>query len=149
LQAAFGLAQLERIDELVARKREQFAWYARHFGGMNGITLNHEEAATKNTYWMVTALFGPELGLRKEEVIAQLRHRNIDSRPFFYPLSALPAYREFGGPQCWQARNPASYDIGARGVNLPSGFNMTEALVERVVGAVKEIARTGSDAVSQ
>ncbi len=149
LQAAFGLAQLERIDELVARKRELFAWYARHFAGMNGITLNREAATTKNTYWMVTALFSPELGLRKEDVITQLRQRNIDSRPFFHPLSSLPAYREFGGPQCWQPRNPASYDIGARGVNLPSGFNMTEALVERVVGAVKEIARTGGATVGQ
>ncbi len=140
LQAAFGLAQLERIEELVARKRELFAWYARQFAGVNGITLNREAATTKNTYWMVTALFSPELGLRKEDVIVQLRQRNIDSRPFFHPLSSLPAYREFGGPQRWQARNPVSYDIGARGVNLPSGFNMTEALVERVVGAVREIA---------
>ena len=48
---------------------------AQHFGGMNGITLNHEAATTKNTYWMMTVLFSPELGLRKEDVIAQLRHR--------------------------------------------------------------------------
>jgi len=149
LQAAFGLAQLERIDELVARKRELFAWYAQHFAGMNGITLNREAATTKNTYWMVTALFSPQLGLQKEDMISQLRQRNIDSRPFFHPLSSLPAYREFGGPQRWQPRDPASYDIGARGVNLPSGFNMTEALVERVVGAVKEIACTGGSTIAR
>ena len=73
LQAAFGLAQLERIEELVARKREIFSWYARHFGGDNGVTLNHEAPTTKNTYWMVTAVFDRELGLRKEDVIAELR----------------------------------------------------------------------------
>jgi perosamine synthetase len=144
LQAAFGLAQLERIEELVARKREIFGWYEGHLGLMNGITLNHEAADTKNGYWMVTALFARKLNLQKEEVIAQLRRRNIDSRPFFHPLSSLPAYAQFGGPQRWQACNSVSYDIAARGVNLPSGFNMTEALVERVVDAVREITRSGS-----
>jgi perosamine synthetase len=149
LQAAFGLGQLERIEELVARKRELFTWYVRDFGGMNGVTLNHEAATTKNTYWMVTALFSPELGLGKEDVVAQLRHRNIDSRPFFHPLSSLPAYRELGGPQRWEARNPVSYDVCARGINLPSGFNMTEALVARVVAAVGEIAGTNGGIVSK
>ncbi len=147
LQAAFGLAQLERIEDLVARKRELFVWYAQHFAGMNGITLNHQAATTKNTYWMVTALFSPELGLETGEMTEQLRQRNIDSRPFFHPLSSLPAYRQFGGPQRWQARNPVSYEVCARGINLPSGFNMTEALVERVVRAVKEIAGTGNGTV--
>ena len=79
LQAAFGLAQLERIDELVARKRELFGWYASHFRGMNGVTLNREAPGTKNTYWMVTGMFSPHLGLRKEVVIERLRQRNIDS----------------------------------------------------------------------
>jgi perosamine synthetase len=144
LQAAFGLAQLERIEELVARKREIFSWYARHASRLNGVTLNHEAPTTKNTYWMVTAVFEPALGLRKEDVIAQLRRRNIDSRPFFSPLSSLPAYRDLGGPARWSARNPVSYDIGARAVNLPSGFNMTEALVARVVNALSDIVRTRS-----
>jgi perosamine synthetase len=142
LQAAFGLAQIERIDELVARKRELFAWYAKHFAGMNRVTLNQEAATTKNAYWMVTAVFDPQVN--KEHVIEELRRRNIDTRPFFYPLSSLPAYRSLGGPERWQDRNPVSYDISSRGVNLPSGFNMTEALVERVVSAVHEIL--GADA---
>jgi perosamine synthetase len=139
LQAAFGVAQLERIEELVARKREIFSWYARHLNGMNGVAFNHEAPTTKNTYWMVTAVFARELGLRKEDVIAELRRRNIDSRPFFSPLSSLPAYRHLGGAARWNLSNPVSYDIGARAVNLPSGFNMTEALVARVVDAIDDI----------
>jgi perosamine synthetase len=143
LQAAFGLAQLERIEELVQRKREIFSWYARHFSGINGVALNHEAPMTKNTYWMATAVFDRELELHKEDVIAALRHRNIDSRPFFSPLSSLPAYRHLGGAARWNARNPISYDIGARAVNLPSGFNMTEALVKRVVDAICDIMSAG------
>jgi perosamine synthetase len=144
LQAAFGLAQIERVEELVARKRELFGWYAKHFAGMNDITLNDEAPGTKNTYWMVTAVFAPHLGLRKEDVIDELRRRNIDSRPFFHPLSSLPAYADFGGADRWGRRSPVCYDIAARAVNLPSGFNMTEALVERVVDAVKDIVRAAN-----
>jgi perosamine synthetase len=139
LQAAFGLGQLERIEELVARKREIFSWYAKHFDGDNGVSLNYEAATTKNTYWMVTATLDRELGLGKEELIAELRRSSIDSRPFFHPLSSLPAYREFGGPQQWQPRNPVSYDISTRALNLPSGFNMTEALTGRVAEVVNNV----------
>jgi perosamine synthetase len=139
LQAAFGLAQLERIDELVSRKREIFGWYAKYFAGVNGVTLNHEGTHTKNTYWMVTALFSPDLGLPKEALIEALRQRNIDSRPFFYPLSSLPAYRNLGGAERWRAQNPVAYAISPWGVNLPSGFNLREADVERVADSVNEI----------
>jgi perosamine synthetase len=139
LQAAFGLAQLERIDELVTRKRELFGWYANHLGGMNGVTLNREAPSTKNTYWMVTGVFSPHLGLRKEVVIERLRQRNIDSRPFFHPLSSLPAYRAHGGPERWRRRNPVAYDISPWAVNLPSGFNMTESHVKFVAESVREI----------
>jgi perosamine synthetase len=77
--------------------------------------------------------------LQKEEIIAHLRHRNIDSRPFFSPLSSLPAYRHRDGEAQWKARIPVSYDIAARAVNQPAGFNMTEALVERVINALYDM----------
>ena len=141
MQAAFGLAQLERIEELVSRKREIFAWYARLATGINGMSFNHQAPTTKNTYWMVTAVFDRAFGLRKEGVIEALREQKIDSRPFFSPLSSLPAYRHLGGVERWKATNPVSYDVGARAVNLPSGFNMTEELVARVLAAVGQIAR--------
>jgi perosamine synthetase len=90
---------------------------------------------------MVTAVFDRELGLRKEDVIAELRRRDIDSRPFFNPLSSLPAYRHLVGDGDWSRRNPVSYDTAARAINLPSGFNMTETLVRRVIDAIDAILR--------
>jgi perosamine synthetase len=144
LQAAFGLAQLERIEELVARKRQIFSWYARYGSGVNGVTFNQEAPTTKNTYWMVTAVFDRQFGLRKEDVIAALRQYNIDTRPFFSPLSSLPAYRQLAGDGLWSRSNPVSYDIAARAINLPSGFNMTEALVKRVIDTIDEILRASA-----
>ena len=95
--------------------------------------LNYEAPTTKNTYWMVTAVFGQELGLHKEDVIADLRERNIYFRPFSIHVQLAAGVLPTGRPRALEGNNPVSYDIGARAVNLPSGFNMTEALVARVM----------------
>jgi len=59
--AAIGLGQVERAEELVSKKREIFEWYRERLEGVDGLTLNHEPANTKNTYWMVTAVLAPAL----------------------------------------------------------------------------------------
>jgi perosamine synthetase len=139
MQAALGLAQLERIDELVERKRQIFDWYAEELAGAEGITLNSEPLDSKSIYWMVTVVFDPARGIRKEEAIRELDRRNIDTRPFFHPLSSLPAYAN--NPDAARARreNVVAYRIAPYGVNLPSGLNMTRALVRAVAGSVREI----------
>jgi len=138
LQAAFGLAQLERIDELVERKRAIFRWYEERLADVPGIKLNSEAAGVKNSYWMVTiVLDGPRFP--KEQFIDVLREHKIDARPFFYPLSSLPAYRHLGGAAEWASRNPNVYAISPWGVNLPSGFNLTEALVERIASVIRTV----------
>ncbi len=138
MQAALGLAQLERIDELVARKRQIFEWYRRGLAGLE-LQLNSESEGTKNTYWMVTALM-PRFGVKKERWMELLSEREIDSRPFFHPLSSIPAYA--GTPQATAAatRNVVSYELGPWGINLPSALNLDEATVMRVCQAVREIA---------
>jgi perosamine synthetase len=139
LQAALGLAQLERIDELVARKRRIFHWYRAR---LPGFTLNCERPGVKNTYWMVTAFADPP-GLDKYRLMALLGERGIDSRPFFNPLSSLRAFA--GSEQARRARdrNHVSYAVSPYGINLPSGFNLTEADVDRVCGALESCTRFG------
>ncbi|MBA2541392.1 MAG: DegT/DnrJ/EryC1/StrS aminotransferase family protein [Deltaproteobacteria bacterium] len=138
MQAALGLAQLERIDELITRKRQIFEWYRAGLAGLE-LQLNSESEGTKNTYWMVTALM-PRLGATKERWMELLSERGIDSRPFFHPLSSIPAYA--GTPQAIAAaaRNVVSYELGPWGINLPSGLNLDEVTVMRVCEAVREIA---------
>lgn len=139
LQAALGLAQLERVDELVARKREIFRWYADRLRDTPEFTLNHEPSGVHNVFWMVTVIVDSALGLAKEDVMQSLLERGIDTRPFFHPLSSLPAYRDCPSTKQAQQRNHVSYRIGRSGINLPSGFNMTEALVDRVVNDLRSI----------
>src|SRR5262249_26050551 len=110
-QAAFGLTQLERVEELVSQKRQIFAWYERELGGLSHITLNAEPPDTLNAYWMVTAILDPALGFTKAELIESLSGRGIDSRPFFNPLSSIPAYHNTQQARLGRLRNSVSYRI--------------------------------------
>jgi perosamine synthetase len=142
MQAALGLAQMERIDELIAHKRQIFEWYRRALAGVDGITLNAEPAGTRNTFWMVTVVLDPAGGVTKEALIPRLRARNVDCRPFFYPLSGLPAFANEPQAIAARNRNVVSARVSPYGINLPSGLNMTEELVgsvyEQLFAAMEE-----------
>lgn len=144
LQAALGLAQLERVDELVARKREIFDWYRRRLGGDPRVALNSQTDDVLNSYWMVTAIVDPSLGLEKRAILSGLSDAGIDGRPFFHPLSSLPAYARTPEAARAQAANPTAYRIAPYGVNLPSGFNMTPVLVDRVCDALLGLLRSAA-----
>ena len=137
--AAIGLAQIERAEELVARKREIFDWYRKALVGVNGLTLNHEPTNTKNTYWMVTALIDPTLDWPKEKLMEALDAEGIDSRPFFHPLSSLPAYDGQAEALVARKRNEVSYRLGPWGINLPSAMNLTHEQVQRVVDTIRRL----------
>jgi perosamine synthetase len=140
MQAALGLAQLERIEELVERKRQIFAWYRDALRGVSWLTLNSEAPGVKNTYWMVTAVLAAELGVTKAGLVGALSERGIDCRPFFHPLSAIPAYADLPEARRASDRNAQAYRTAPYGVNLPSGFNMTREKAEYVAACLKEIA---------
>jgi hypothetical protein len=139
MQAALGLAQLERIEELIARKREIFAWYRRELADVNCVTLNYEAPDTKNTYWMVTPIIDEALGLEKERLMELMAEKRIDCRPFFHPLSSLLAYQDVQQAQRARERNHVSYRISPYGINLPSSLNMTEEKVAYVCDTLKGI----------
>ena len=141
LQAALGLAQLERIEELLARKRQIFSWYEEELAGVPGMTLNYEAQGTRSTFWMVTVILAEELGLEKEPVMRLMRERNIECRPFFYPLSSLPAYEKLDQAEQARTRNHVSYQISPYGINLPSALNLTREKVRYVCDALKGIAQ--------
>jgi perosamine synthetase len=143
MQAALGLAQLERLPELIARKRTIFDWYRGALGNLPGITLNSQAADVCNVYWMVTVLLDPKLGWTKEKLVPALRAQNIDCRPFFYPLSMLPAYQSFPSAAVARARNSASYAVAPYGVNLPSALSLTQEQVEVVASTLKLLLQGG------
>lgn len=139
MQAAVGLAQAERIEELVARKRELFAWYREGLEGIPGLRLNPEPAGTRNSYWMVTVTLDERYGLDKRQLMARFDEHGIDTRPFFHPLSSIPAYAERPAAAVARERNTVSYAVSRCGVNLPSAYSVTREQVARVVDALRAI----------
>ena len=90
---------------------------------------------------MVTALWSEEFGLGKCELMQLLTEKGIDSRPFFHPLSNIPAYEKSKQARWARARNTVSYGLAPRGLNLPSGLNLTEEKVQYVCEVLKGILK--------
>ncbi len=139
MQAALGLAQIERADELEDKKRQIFSWYKKALAGIDGITLNFEPEGTKNSYWMVSIILNQKYGIKKEEKFYKMQAHGISCRPFFFPLSAIPAFYETEEGQKARERNVVSYRISPYGLNLPCGMNMDEVRVGRVCEVLNTI----------
>jgi perosamine synthetase len=132
LQAAMGLGQLERIDELVAKKREIYSWYRECLSDVDGVYLNKQMTdIEKPNYWMSSIILNGDFGIPRDEVMIQLKKRNIDSRSFFPPMSSFPMFDYYD--------NPIARYIGANGINLPSAHNLVHEDVKYVCGCLKDI----------
>ena len=139
LQAALGVGQIERLDELVARKREIFGWYRSALSGDRRLTLNADVDGVESSYWLTTALLDRSLGLTKADVVRDLARHSIDSRPMFHPLSTLPAYASHSQAASARDRNAVARAIAPMGVNLPSALRLERADVERVASTLLDI----------
>jgi perosamine synthetase len=146
VSAALGVAQMERIDELVGRKREIFNTYKQKLGDIEGLSFNPEKDGTYNSYWMTTVIFSPALDFNRDEILKLFAQENIDARVFFYPLSMMPPFEHLP-----KKLNNVSYALHERGMNLPSYHDLTESDIDRVCGVIrkylgKEVAAVRADA---
>lgn len=130
IEAAIGAAQMERIEELVGRKRQIFAEYRRQLGTINGLHLNPEPVGTINSYWMSTVVFDESISFKRDDLLQDFKAANIDARVFFYPVSMMPPFKD--APQ-----NKVSYGLYSRGINLPSYHDLTDADITRVCDVIK------------
>ena len=131
VQAALGLAQLERIDEIIAKKRLIFEWYKEGLKDIEGIKLNYEAPWAKNVYWMVCLEVEGYTEKQRDELMKRLKEKNIDTRPYFYPLSDMPMFEK--------ADTPIAHKVYQRGLNLPSYFDITKDQVDYVCKTIKEL----------
>ncbi len=110
--AAIGLAQLERIDEIMANKIRIAALYAKAFEN-SCVEFHGQEVNTFNSYWMCSILI-PHAGQRND-LRAFLSRSGIETRPLFYPVHTMSMYTKFAHTDF-----PVASDISSRGINLPS-----------------------------
>lgn len=133
LQAAVGVAQMERVDEFIARKRAIAARYLAQLGDIAGITLPVEPPGTTNVYWMVSILVEPPFPLDRDGLMQALRARGVDSRPFFHPLDTLPPYRS-------EQPCPTALRLSRAGLNLPSFPRLSDAQVDLICETIRGLA---------
>jgi perosamine synthetase len=139
LQAAFGRAQLSRIDELVDRKKQIFGWYQERLGELAGVQLNSDRPGVANTFWMVTVVVDDSYRLSTSDMMGFFDRRSIDTRPFLPPLSSLGAFSGYDSARIASTRNSIAYDIAARSINLPSALMLREEQVDRVCECLREL----------
>lgn len=145
MQAALGLAQLERLDELIAKKREIFSWYCEELADWNVGYLNPDVPGLYNSYWMSTVVLDRVSGVTKEALIPKLKARGVDVRPFFHPLSAIPAFRDTPEAAAARDRNTTAYSIAPYGVNLPSALSLDRGSVKLVCAVLKAVVNSRRD----
>ncbi len=138
LQAAVGVAQLERIDEHIRRKREIGRRYNELFQGLRDVALPVPETDyADNIYWVYGMVIGDSYDFDASGAMARLRDMGIGTRPFFYPIHKQPVYEKqgmFQGVSC-----PAAERLAERGFYIPSGLGMTDGQLETVARAVKKL----------
>lgn len=133
IQAAIGLAQLERIDTILVRKREIAQLYHEYLKDCEGVILQPEAAWAKNVYWMYSILITNTSLLDRGSLMRRLRKRGVDSRPFFIPMHKLPPFREEDGDY------PIAEELSKRGINLPSYPTLTNHEIEYICKMIKEL----------
>ncbi len=135
LQAALGCAQLERINEFIEKKRGIFSYYRRYLGHLDGIRLNHTEDWAKNAYWMICMENKNWNELKRETFMRDLKDFGVDSRPYFYPVSDMPAYT--------RSDTPVTHYIYDKGINLPTFFNLTEENIKYICEKISFLLARG------
>ena len=136
MQAAVGLGQVERIDELVAAKRHMGSRYTTALSGLP-LELPVEREWAQNVYWMYGIVLTQEAGMDAGEFATRLAQLGVQTRPFFLGMHEQPVFRErglFAGESYPVAENLARF-----GLYLPSGLALTHEQQDEVAAAVHEV----------
>ena len=137
LAASLGYAQFKRIEELVNKKREIWQTYMNYLEDLDGVSFNPEPNGTYNSVWSTVLLADPETGLDREKIMSGFNKLNLPSRPFFYPLSSLPAFRARAVHN--SKSQPIADKLSNRGVCLPSALNLNAEQIKKVALSFRQI----------
>lgn len=136
IQAAIGLAQLERIDKLVEMRRRNARLYNECLKNVEGIKLPPEKEWAKNVYWMYSILIEPEFRMSRDKLIEELAKRGIETRTFFIPMHEQPVFRKKG---LFEGESyPVAEELSRKGMHLPSGSGLREKEMQLVCNTIKQ-----------
>ena len=137
LLAALGRGQLQRLDDLIAARRENTRYYRAALGDLPGLTFMPIAGYGTPNWWLTCVLIDPDgFGADRDRIVARLAEHNIEARPTWKPMHLQPVFQD-----CVMRGGAVSADLFRRGLCLPSGSALTDHDRDRVVDAVRAVAR--------
>lgn len=135
LQAALGVGQAQRIEQIVTRKREVGAAYRERLGHIDAIQVSSEREWARSIYWMFGVVLAEEIGFDAEELERRLVERGVETRPFFLGLHQQPVLLDRG--LFSNEGYPVTERLARQGLYLPSGLGLEDAQIDTVCAAVE------------
>ena len=140
-QAAFGIAQLKKIDHIIAEKRRVAHTYNCLLKDISGIQLPPELDFAFNVYWMYAVVIKPGFGLSRDQLAQSLGADGIQTRTFFCPMNQQPVLREIKGFR--EISCPVADRLWETGLYLPSAWNLSEKTIRHVAERIRDIQEQG------
>lgn len=140
LQAAIGVAQMERLDEFVFRKRRMGQRYSELLSDIHGLRLPKDRTSyAENIYWVYGIVLEDEIQFDAFEAMKRLRRKKIGTRPFFWPMHEQPLFQNMGlfAGEFY----PVAERIARRGFYIPSGLALTNSQMEKVANVLCEVMK--------
>lgn len=142
LQAAVGVAQMERVEKFLGRRREIGERYSHQLGKIEGLTMPPNMPWADTVYWIFSMLVDEKIaGISRDQLAARLLEAGIENRPFFYPMHIQPPYLQEG-------EFSVSKRLSIQGISLPSGNEISNEAIDRVCQAIQKILLAAGNQIS-
>lgn len=132
VQAALGLAQLEKIDTFIKRKRYIVSLYSELLKNIRGLSISPELEGYKNVFWMFSVLINKEISVSRDKLMENMKKAGIETRPFFICVHRQP-------PHFTASAFPVAESLSSMGINLPSGPRLKDSDVQYISSNIREI----------
>jgi perosamine synthetase len=134
LQAAIGVAQLQKLDQFIEKKREIASYYQEMLKDLRDddlISLHPEMSWARCVYWIYCILIEDRFNQKRDYLIDELMKKGIDTRPFFYPITVMNPYKKVSVPH--------AEELSRKGLSLPSSLSLDYEDISKITAALKDI----------
>jgi perosamine synthetase len=139
IACAIGLAQLDRLDDMLAARRRVAGWYRELLGDVEDIQLPCEDAGGDERGWFVYVVQLPH-GVDRDEAVVALRERGVQSKPYLPAIHLMSFYRERFGHR--EGEFPVAEDVASRSIALPFFPELAQSDAEKVADALIAVAQS-------
>jgi perosamine synthetase len=141
MQAALGLAQLKKIDQIIVEKRRVAQTYKRYLDDLSGLQLPVEMEWARNVYWMFAVVVTPEFGISRDQLTQGLFEKGIQTRTFFCPMNQQPVLKSIPGFR--EVSCPVADQLWDQGLYLPSSWNLQDETIKHIADCIQEVRNSG------